>query len=355
MNDADYDELRQRRKHGNRYNRHRNKLKIIAGVVVILIAVFLFYFFGASKINVGASYTGKLDSTGGVYIINGHDYVITMASYNKNLADGYIYLTESPVFLNPTLNVTLPLGQPVKVNYNSSYSTMQFILENATSTSLDLQIMPLSPSLQITPDSQFVKTASYSVIGGSGSTGTTGSTATTTIASTTTISGGSSSTSATTSSTTTVPATNSTSEQISAILARDNYYGLMLNFSKLYQATASCTSSLYNQTFVDHNGYLPKGPPDYVNVSQLTPYNLSQKITYAGKGNYNDTFTTLAQSSQFNNIVALTITVNISTNLAVSNKVNPNGVYQGLNSYSDLSTAYTETDSVGNACAALIG
>jgi hypothetical protein len=358
----DYDDFRSRKR---RRGGVGGKLILIGVIIVIVLATVFYYYFSGGPINITAPTTLTVNSNGAVFAIAGKSYVATLAGYNNNTKTAYVYVSEVPVFLGPVLNVTLHQNSTVKVNYDSQYSIMQMTFISGGKSSAQVLVAPLAASLQVDPDYQYIGHPNVTLPGLKITVTTTVRSGTSNVPTTTVGSGSVSSTIPTTTATTTVAPTtttisavNSTQTAINTALANDPSYGLMLNYTTLYVATLGCTQSVYRNSYFESRGSIPSGPVDYYNVSYETPYGMVQKMVSTGGGNYNVKFLAQVDDPQFNNSAALTISLTVnpsgSRTIAVVNSNVFGGIFTGA-TYSDLSSEYTQTQSVGNACAALVG
>jgi hypothetical protein len=341
-------------------HRHRKagmtgKLAMIGVVIaIILVAGFAYYFLGG-PININGPTKLTVNGQGTVFSLGGKSYVATLASYDNNTQTAYVYMSAVPVFLGPLLNVTLHPNSTVKVNYGGQYAIMQVTLISGSKGSAQIQIDPLPLSLQVSPDYQYIGHPNITLPGLQ-------ITVTTTVAATTTVSGGSGNTvttSSTVGSTTTAQQVNYTQLAIKAAVKDDENYALMLNFSTLYNATPSCTSLVYNNSYFTQFHAAPQVPLDYANVSLETPYALTQQIVSTGGNSYLVEFIPSVSDPNFNGVAALSIGLTVasagtSSALAIVETNTYGGIFQGL-AYSDLSSLYQKSASINNACAAMVG
>jgi hypothetical protein len=352
---------------------HRHKRAGITGkllmlgiiVLIIVIAVFAYYFIGG-PINVGGPTTIPLTSKGSVFAISGKSYVATLAGYNNNTKTAYVYISGIPVFLGPVLNVTLQQNNTVKVNYNSQYAIMQFKLLSGNKDSINLQVAPLAASLQVDPDYQYIGHPNVSVPG-------LHITTTTTVTATTTVSNSVSNTTASTTAasttvqgstttvkaTTTVGATNYTASAINAAAKADDNYGLMLNFTSIYNQTLYCTPGTYNLSYFHQNGALPVPPFDFDNVTRETPYGMVQKTVQTGGNTYAVEFKPIVTDPLYNGTPALAIEITVASQgtsaaLGTVTANNYNGIFKD-GTYQQLSSLYTQSKAVNNNCDAMVG
>ncbi|MDE1865283.1 MAG: hypothetical protein KGH94_01430 [Candidatus Micrarchaeota archaeon] len=340
--------------HKHRRAKATHKLAM-AGIVIVIILVAAFaYFFLGGPVNVSGPTKLSVSGQGTEFSLGGKSYVISLASYNGNTGTEYVYLSGVPVFLGPLLNVTLHQNSSVKVNYGGQYAIMQLALISGGASSAVVQVEPLSASLQVSPDYQYIGHQSVKLPGLQ-------VTVTTTIAgSTTTVSSNSVSTS-TVSSTTTVQAqqTNYTRQAIYTSVQNDQNYALMLNFSTLYNETSGCTAPQYNSSYLSKFGNAPVPPEDYANVSRETPHAITEEIVRNSATSYNLEFLTQIGDPTYNGQPALVIGLSVtspgtSSALAIVESDSYQGIFQGQ-THSSLASLYQQSKSVGNACAALVG
>lgn len=338
-----------------------NKLKlIVVGIIIVAILAWLImYLFGGSSTVISSSYTATLTKQGSSFIIGGTQYVIALSSYSNSIDNGSatIYISKSPLFINPMLGVLVNNKNATRVNYGSEYANMELELISANNIYAKLLITPLPQSLQVTPDYSMISYINNSYSKARNAILQSPSqAATTTVASasgskpTTTIQSQTSSIPQGTTSPQSSPQ-NSTEAAIKDALSHDPLYALALNFTGIYSNSTKCTPSLYNTTYINQNHSSPKGPSSYQNVSVSTPYALIYSQKYAGSGNYNIEYIALTRSSQLNNSLTFKIVVNVSSQNVLSDAIS--GIFSGA-SQSELSQALSQTESVGNDCAALI-
>jgi muramidase (phage lysozyme) len=213
-------------------------------------------------------------------------------------------------------------------------------------SSVTVKISPLFPSLEIAPDSGKIS-AEWTTLSNSTSTGAKAST--TASVTTTIIAGATSAT--TTQSTTTVSSVNQTAASLATALKQNNVYGLMLNFSFLYDNTSNCNKVLYNNAYFRHYSTIPSGQNDYFNQSEFVPYNLSSTTANLGGGNFQLVYRTKTLNQTFNNQVALKINVSTSTTSVTGTAFS--GAFQGMG-YSTLKANYNRALGIGGACGIMV-
>ena len=320
----------------------RGKLYAVLAIVIIAAAAYSLYFLSVNQTVVMAPATVNLTTSGTVFSINSEQYLISLSSTVPSSGKAYIHISKLPIFINPLYNVTLMLGNITKINAGTNYSNMGVQLLSMSADIITVKVSPLYTSLQIAPDYQDIKSVQGTLYNsGQVHSGGTATAATTTVNGTTV--------STTAGSTTTATSVNNTALEISDALYRDALYTLLLNFSKLYENTTSCTSQLYNTTYIRVYGHAPSAAVSYSNVTPYVPYNLSSTTESAGSGNFNVVFKTKTVSSLYNNAVAVTIKVNASNEEPINDTFAPSGVFGGLN-FTKLSSNYVRAVSAVGAC-----
>jgi hypothetical protein len=308
------------------------RVHIGIGIVVVIIAVVLALIllaFSTGAISVSGPTTLSITKTPTVVEIGGTQYVLSLHGQVLASNVAYLYIGRSPVFINPTLNVTLILDNYTKISGNgSTYANMEIKLDSLSNTVASITITPLQTYLAEPPDYGRI-----SVIGQA-----TGSrqnvSAGVTIASTTVAS------------TTTINQTAAAKTRVLSYLKINEWYGLMANYTKQYQNSVNCTPLLYNNTFRNTNKIAPVPPNDYWNASVMTPYNMVLNVTNVGSGDWAAVYTTLSKSPRTTGQI-LKITVNASTGTVLS--VNQTGYFKGQ-SFVSLQSSSLKAASVGNAC-----
>jgi len=324
--------------HPKRYkksNRARLGIAIILIIVVIAAAAIILNGFGSGNIiSINSPQTVAITKLGTVMQLNNSVYVAVFAG-TFGAGTAYMELTRVPVFLNPTLNITLNQNSITHVNYNSQYAIVSFELKNFTNNSASVSVVPISAGLSISPDSSKIRIVPNFLIFTSGNTPTTGTTTAATTATTTT----------STTSTSTIKQLT-VQEKVTNVLQKSLYYPLMLNYSTLYANTVNCTPGLYNITYGQRFAQAPSGQSTYRNVSSLIPYALTLNIT-GSSSRYSAKYITKSRSDVFNNQPALEVGINLTTNTITSTQLE--GIFLGLN-YTLLSNGYRQAVLIGNAC-----
>ncbi len=260
--------------------------------------------------------------------VNGASYVVYLLASSPSLGTATIRMQELPVALNPPFDIPLSSAKvaSISTDANSQYANLQIRLSNFSANSIIVDMQPIDTSLQVP-----ISGRSASTTIPSGNT----TTATTTAGTTTS---------------TTINQTQAGTSSAMSILNKNSTYALMLNYSKLYGNTQSCTSQLYGSTYYSMKGTYPIGAATYQNVTVATPYEMNFNLTKTGPNIYLGVFSSLSHSS-FTTGKAAEFTVNIATGLVTSAKTE--GLFQGLN-YTTLQGIYSTAASSGSACGILV-
>lgn len=339
-------------KQQQQHKKPSTKKKITALAIIIIAAIALYSYF-VLQVNqtviTSSPKTVNITQQGALYSINSNQYYISLGHVSLSNAKAYIYISKLPIFINPQLNISLTLNNITKLNVGTNYSNIGIQLQSLSANSITVQISPIVTSLQIVPDSSKISIQWTSLTNSTGATKNTG--ASNTAKTTTTISTGTTASTSSASTTTVVP-TNTTAANIAAALKKDNFYGLMLNYSILYSNESSCTQNQYNSAYASRFGSLPSGQNTYTNVSAITPYNLSSTQNSTSGGDYNIFFR--AKTITFGDLLALTIKVNVSTSTVINNTISQTGPFAGTSTtYLSLSSAYATAKSEG-ACGIIL-
>lgn len=318
-----------------------NKIVLAVEIIIALIIIYFVatYIIGATSV-VAISGPTSLTVTNSttLFTLSGAEYSTSLISAGSSSAQ--VSLTKLPVFLNPTFYVTLYNNSATKVNGTGTYANMQINLTSLSKHSIGVTITPVLTSLALSPDSSRITVADTSLTpfgsqaSGSGST---------------TIKFGNQ-TSSTTAATTTIPSTNYYNQALN-LLHVNLYYGLMENYTAVYANSTACTPSIYNQTFIRHNGIAPSGPSTYANVSQLVPYLMTLNVTNTTT-TAEAVYSVQTKSSSFTGAV-LIIAMNLQTKAITGTTLQ--GLYQGQN-YSTLLAGYRQAINIGGgACGIWVG
>ncbi len=316
-------------------------------IVVVVVAAYYLVFLNVNQQVVATPAVVNVTQAGTIFSINGQQYLISLSSISIGNGRAYIHISKLPIFVNPLLNVTLTLGNITKVNAGTSFANVGIQLQSISANDITIKVSPLFTSLQIPPDSQYIRVVQSTLYNAGqtpGGSGSSGSTITTTAGTTTTVLGAS-----TTSASTTVQPTNKTPGEISTALKQNPLYGLMLNFSVLYANTSSCTAALYNSAYIYANGHAPSAPNSYYNVTPFVPYNMSSITTNIGGGNFKVVFTTKTIDPNFNNAIAATITVNASAKITLNQSFGSTGIFSDL-SLTQVRANYVRAIATGGPC-----
>lgn len=335
-----------------------------ARIIAFLIFAFLAYSIISwaagtlSVIGVSSPTTVTLRSGSSALLsINGTEYAAYLVSGSTATGSAVVSITKLPAFVNPNLYITLSgANSSTNIETQGKYANLQLKLVQVNATVAQVLFTPIPQSLGIAPSYGSVTYVS-ALIGGNvtaGSTTTPTTTTTTTTVSTTTSttsSTTSSTSSSTSSSTTTVSGNGAGQLAAQALLKKDVYYALMVNYTKLYDNTSSCTVSMYNADYLKKHGTSPSGPNDYANASAVVPYSMTLNITSQSSTQYTAKYITASHTAVTTG-VALAVIMDISSNVILSNTFS--GALQG-STLATLSSGYNDSVSIGNACGVLIG
>ncbi|MEM0150010.1 MAG: hypothetical protein QXW10_03885, partial [Candidatus Micrarchaeaceae archaeon] len=290
-------------------NKRRNaRARIYVIIIIVAIIAAITYSIASSSqhiIYVRSQVNVSISHLPNIFNINGNEYAIYLAGA-QNGESAQVYIAQMPAMVAPLLRVNLTLHNVTKINAGSAYTTIEMKLNSFANGSIGVTITPVSANLSIAPDASMIK--EIEVLPGSSSAGgisiqtnsttTIGTTITTTsVASTTTIKANT---------------TNVTHSEIEALLNKDVFYPLMANYTVLYRGTVGCTPQLYNSTYISNYGSAPTPTYSYQNVSLFTPYNMLMSIE-GQKDIYIVSYKVLTRNTQFNNTVALSIEMNLSS------------------------------------------
>jgi hypothetical protein len=313
---------------------------LIAAFVVVVVAALSYLLLSAGgAVTISAATTLNVTKSASVLRIGNGTYAIELASAAPSRNVAYVYLDRLPALMNPMLNVTLYQGHSTKINAGTAFADIELQLTSAGSNAVTLVVTPISASLDIAPDSLYISTVHSSLQGLQQRTNVTASSVSTSVTVTSVQS---------TVATTTVNTTNATKSRVLAALQKSEYYPLMLNYSALYAETLSCTSAMYNTTYIRVKGIAPSGINTFENVSLFVPYALYSNISSAGAGAYSVVYYTKTRDPSYNKTPALTIGINASAETLLHTSLS--GVFLGLD-YTTLLNGYKVAASVGGACA----
>lgn len=320
--------------------------KIVLGVVaVIIIAAASFVLFGSGGVvNIGQSGQLHVTNASTLFSTSTGEYMIYLGSGSSTSAT--VYVGKLPALINPLLKVSLSPGNTTRINVGTSYADLGLLLTSAGKNSADITVTTLDPALQINPDSGSISLVQGGLGGTSQNNYVLGATSNIT---TTTVPQNLLSQS-TTVSTTTISQANVSYGRAVIAWHSSKFYPLMVNYTKLYQGTTTCTSSQYNSTFIALYGFAPKatgGAATFQNVSVHVPYNMYSNLTAISGGNYRVTYYTKAQDKAYNNTAALTLTVNASNENVLNSTYT--GAFQGQ-SYLSILSGYQTAVKLGAPC-----
>lgn len=318
-------------------------LVIVALVIVVGAALAYVLLNSGSVRTISAATTLNVTRSATVLRVGNITYAVALAGIAPSNSAAYVYLDRLPSFMNSLLNVTLYPNVETKVNAGTASADIALQLTSMGSGAVTLLVTPISTSLAIAPDSQYISTVNTKLNSAQPKTtsivvGSNTSVTVTTVQST--------------SSTTTVSSsTNTTKSMVLATLQKSLYYPLMLNYSTIYANTLNCNSTLYNATYKRIKGATPSGMNAFANVSSFVPYALYNSISSAGSGNYYVIYYTKTRDASFNGIAALTLEINASAEILQHTSLS--GIFQGSN-YTALLNGYRTAEVIGGACAAYV-
>lgn len=311
--------------------------KLAAALIVIVVLYFIVTMFispGAASVNGPTNFNVTNSTT--LFSLNGQEYSMKFVSASSPTV--VVAITRLPVFINPTMMVTLYIHNNTNVNGVGTYANMQIRLLNISTKHAEISITPVPVDYGIVPDAARIRLVQTILPAPGQSINET--TATTTSTSTSSTTTGSSS-----SSTTVTPggANNATAQ---SILKQSAYYPAMANYSIIYNNTVNCTATMYDNTMFQRYGKQPSGIDSYQNVSSLVPYSMKLSITNSTATMYKAVWSTTSHSSVTTG-TALTINMDIATKTITSSVTS--GVFYELNA-SELNTAVVKASGIGNAC-----
>ena len=305
----------------------------IVGAAIIVAVALIVLAFGSGAISVSGPTTLTLTQTPTVVEVGGNQYVVSLHSSQEASNLAYVYIGKSPVFINPTLNVTLILYNSTKVSGSlGKQADMQIRLNSLTNTTASVTITPLKGYLNESPD--------YSRIHVIGQvTGPATNITISVIVYNVSLR-----------STTTVSQVLTPQQRIVNYLKNNQWYGLMQNYTSVYADTRNCTPELYNSSYAYQYAKRPQGPFTYQNVTYISPYGVTFNVSSVGRGNYAAAWSMEAHSS-YSAGQALTLMVNLTTGAILNTTLS--GAFRGL-SFDILQGSLTQAGAVGNACGILV-
>jgi len=301
----------------------------IAAVIVAAVAVVLASGSSGTKINGPTAITvGKTPVS---IELDNAQYIISLHQAVPGSGVAYLYISRSPVLINPALNVTVELNNYTKVDEGVSYANLEIELNKVSNSVVSLTLAPLPAYLNELPD--------YSRISPVGTTAVKNITTSVLVTST-----------SVSSTTTIVNQTAAAEQRILGYVKLNPWYVLMLNYSNAYSQVGSCSSEQYNESFATLNHFLPSGPASYQNVTYQTPTALSLNITSIGGGDY-DAIWSASSADPSSRGPAVILTLNLTTGQITNTTTT--GVFKDLD-LSDLESGFTNAQSIGNSCGILL-
>lgn len=156
-------------------------------------------------------------------------------------------------------------------------------------------------------------------------------------------------------STTTVPAQSGTGMAAKALqIANSSQYGVLINnYRKLYQKDIACTSSQYNSSFLQYEGFLPTGPYAYSNVTPTVITGITASATQLsafGGNAWNVTYT--STSPALGQTPILVVNLNVASGVILNSSFV--GPFFGGFSYAKVNSTYLFQSTVTGDCGAYL-
>ena len=310
--------------------RPHNGIGVIPKLVAALAVVVVLYFVVTMFVSPGATSIGgptnfNITNSTTLFSLNGQEYSIKFISASNPTS--VVAVTRLPVFINPTMLITLYLHNNTNINGVGAYANMQIRLLNISTKHVEISITPIPIDYGIAPDASRIKLIQTILPAPGQSINATAASTTSTSTSTTTTGSSSSST--------TVPAGGANNAIVQAVLKQSAYYPAMVNYSRIYNNTVNCTTTLYDNTMFSRYGKQPSGADTYQNVSVLVPYSMKLSITNSTSTMYKAVWSTSSHAS-ITTGTALTVNIDVVTKTITGST--PAGVFYET-SVSDLNTA----------------
>jgi hypothetical protein len=326
---------------------------LIRNIVVVLIILAILYLAvtwilnAASVTAISGPTTLAATNSTSFFSLYGNEYSLSLLSASNQSAQ--VELTQLPTFLNPTLYVNLVLNNATSVSPTlQQNANMQIKYTQLNSkTSIQVSIVPIPVGFTQAPTYSKITVAQTSLA----PFGSSVPLATTTISSNSTNSTTTAASTTVASSTTTISQAVTGSAEALAVVQKTPYYGLMLNYSRLYTNGTSCTAPLYNSTFIRvYDGQQPSGGSTYENVTTEVPISLVLNITNTSTSDYVATWKTGFKDGSSSAVVVMS--VNVQSSQVTSTSIE--GIFSG-ETYSDLQSGFVTADAVGNDCGIYVG
>ncbi len=320
----------------------------VVAAIVVLYFVVAALFGSASSISISGPTTINLTSSITFFSVGETQYAAFFVSSPQNATYARIEVSRMPIFLGKTMYVDLYLANATSINTAGPYADVQMTLLHRTTSSATVVIVPVPIAYQQKPSSGRI-TLVATTLSQPGSSQS-GSGAQTTTVTTTTTQTSASTTTGTSASTTIQNGGGTNLAKAQTLLAQDLYYPIMINYTNLYANETGCTSALYNSTYATKYGHTPKYYT-YTNVSTLVPYQMISTIKNTSDSVYIASYSTVSHTGSpwAGTAPALTITMNVSSDIITGTVVSGSGIFSGLN-YSQIVGGYSAAKNIGNAC-----
>lgn len=272
---------------------------------------------------------------------SGSSQPIAVQLANKSGSSYTFLVTATPVLANPIYTFTLSTGQVINISSSGGTTAdLQIKLVSASNTMAVVEFVPIPASFNI-------HASTLATVGTSAEPTSTVMPSVTTQA-TTTISSG-----PTTQPTTTAAQGNSGPFSTAQVMTAANvttYGTLMADMKALYNRDSACTSPQYNTTYYVVFHANATAPNNYANQSQLTPYNITYKVSYVSGDAYFVNYSTVSHRPVTSGL-ALSLELNAQTTQVINASFE--GMFKGQ-SYSTVSSTYTTQTGINGDCGALL-
>ena len=319
-------------------------IHVIAAIVILLILYYVgsSVFFGNSTYSITGEQAVTVQINKSIFftLANSSRVVVAFLANSTN-SGATLYITDYPALSAPISALSMTSGSSFNVSSNAGkIADMHITLASSSPTQATFLLTPLLIGLGIRPSGGITVINPASLASGRlAIITTTVTTAVTTAGSSTTTVG----------STTTI--NNVTVAQIAMPLVNATPLGsLMSKYKAIYIRDRACTPGLYNQTYISQFGTVPPAPNSFVNISQVTPTDLTFSVVRINPNTYNVTYSTVS-SSQDTNGPALVLEYSTLSSSVVAQKFE--GLYQGRN-YTVLNQTYNFYNSINNNCGVFI-
>ncbi|MCW6159771.1 MAG: hypothetical protein LVQ95_01625 [Candidatus Micrarchaeales archaeon] len=331
-----------RKPQGQRTDYGKFILPAVGLIILIIIAYFAISFIIGvlSIVNITGATSLAITNSTTVFMMGGNEYAMHLVTSSLASSTAKVAVTRLPVFVNPTLEVSLVSNNATDINTLGNFADMQLLLTKISNNTVSITVTPVPTGLALAPTSSRI-TMVQSSLSPVGSSSQENATTSTTSATTT-------STTGTTTAGTTTVGTSGNYSAAQSLLKTDVYYGLMNNYTKTYETAASnCNSTVYNSTYVTKYGHLPNATNSFLNITKLVPYDLNYTLGSTSASVWLATYSTYSHTPSITGGPALVVTMNLTRHQIVSSVTK--GVFGGLN-YSTVYSSYLSINNIHNAC-----